>query len=68
MPLDLTDLELETAAAACRAFAYRQTESMKNIGNPTLRAPVENTAKRAAALAEKFEAARKASGARITLV
>jgi hypothetical protein len=57
--VDLTDLELETAAAACRAFASRKTESLKNIGNPTLRDPVENTAKRAAALVEMFEAARE---------
>jgi hypothetical protein len=29
--------------------------------NPSMRTPVENTAKRGAALAEKFEAARKGS-------
>jgi hypothetical protein len=58
--VDLTDLELETAAAVCRALAYRKTESLKNIENPTLRGPVENTAKRAAALAQMFEAPRKA--------
>jgi hypothetical protein len=59
MPLDLTDLELETAARACRSLAYRESEAAKRMDNPTLRGPVENTAKRAAALAEKFEAARK---------
>jgi hypothetical protein len=31
----------------------------KEMENPTTRGPVENTAKRAAALAEKVEAARK---------
>jgi hypothetical protein len=58
MPLDLTDLELETAARACRALAYREGEAAKRLENPTVRAPIEGTAKRAAALAEKFERAR----------
>jgi hypothetical protein len=31
--------------------------------NPSMRGPVENTAKRAAALAEKFERTRKKAGA-----
>jgi hypothetical protein len=59
--LDLTDLELETAGRACRAFAYRDCEAAKRMDNPTVRAPIEGTAKRAAALAEKFEAARRRS-------
>jgi hypothetical protein len=54
MPLDLTDLELETAARACRVLARQEEESAKRIENPTLRGPMENTARRAAALAEKF--------------
>jgi hypothetical protein len=58
MPLELTDLELETAARACRAFAYQESEAAKRIENPGMRPPIENTAKRAAALAEKFERAR----------
>jgi len=59
MPLlDLTDLELETAARACRSLAYREGEAAKRLENPTVRAPIEGTAKRAAALAEKFEVAR----------
>jgi hypothetical protein len=62
MPLlDLTDLELETAARACRAMAYQEGEAAKRMENPGMRGPVENTVKRAAALAEKFEAARKAA-------
>jgi hypothetical protein len=61
MPLDLTDLELETAARACRALAYREGEAAKRLENPTVRAAIEGTAKRAAALAEKFEAARRRS-------
>jgi hypothetical protein len=60
MPLlDLTDLELETAARACRAMAYREEQAAKRMENPTTRGPIENTAKRAAALAEKLEAARR---------
>jgi hypothetical protein len=59
MPLDLTDLELETAARACRSLAYQESEAAKRLENPTVRAPVENTAQRAAALAVKFERARK---------
>jgi hypothetical protein len=58
VPLDLTDLELETAARACRSLAYQEGEAAKRLENPTVRAPIEGTAKRAAALAEKFEAAR----------
>ena len=59
MALNLTDLELETAAMACRALAVRREQDAKNIENPALRGPVEETAKRAAALAERFEAERK---------
>ena len=59
MPLELTDLELETAARACRAFAYQQEQTARLMENPSLRGPIENTAKRAAALAERFEQARK---------
>jgi acetyl-CoA carboxylase beta subunit len=53
MPLDLTDPELETAARACRALAYQEEQAAKRMENPTMRGPIENTAKRAAALAEK---------------
>jgi len=59
MPLDLTDLELETAARACRALEYQEGEAAKRMENPDMRVPIENTAKRAAALTEKFERARK---------
>jgi hypothetical protein len=59
MPLDLTDLELETAARACRALARQEEQAAKRIENPGMRGPIENTAKRAAVLAEKFERARK---------
>ena len=59
MPLDLTDLELETAARACRALAYQAEQAAKRIENPSLRGPIEDTAKRAATLAKKFEDARK---------
>jgi hypothetical protein len=60
-PLNLTGLELETAARACRALAYQEEQAAKRIENPGMRGPSENTAKRAAALAKKFEAARKRS-------
>jgi hypothetical protein len=53
----LTDLELETAARACRALACQEEQAAKRMENPGMGGPVENTAKRAAALAEKFEAA-----------
>jgi hypothetical protein len=59
VPLDLTDLELETAARACRALAYHEEQAAKRMENPGMRGPIENTARRASALAGKFEAARK---------
>jgi len=59
MPVDLTDAELATAATACRAMAYQEGERAKKLENPTIRGPLETTSKRYAALAEKFEAARK---------
>jgi hypothetical protein len=59
MALELTDLELETAAMACRAKAVQDDKIAKQIENPGLREPLENTARRAAILAEKFEWARK---------
>jgi hypothetical protein len=58
-PLNLTDLELETAARACRALAYQEEQAARRMENPDIRGPIENTAKRAAALAERFEAARR---------
>jgi hypothetical protein len=58
MPLDLTDVELSTAATACRAMAYQEAERAKKMENPGMRGPVENAAARYAALAEKLEAAR----------
>jgi hypothetical protein len=51
MPLDRTDLELETAARAWRALAYQEEQAAKRMENPAMRGPIENTAKRAAALA-----------------
>jgi hypothetical protein len=59
MPLDLTDAELATAATACRAMAYQEGERAKKTENPSLSPPLETNSKRYAALAEKFEAARK---------
>jgi hypothetical protein len=59
MPLDLTAAELETAARACRAMAYQEGERARQMENPTVRGPIEDAAKRYAALVEKFEAARK---------
>jgi hypothetical protein len=59
MPVDLSALELETAARACRAMAYQEGERAKNMENPGMREPIASAAKRYAALAEKFEGARK---------
>lgn len=59
MPPKLTDYELETAARACRALAYRETEDAKKLENPGMRGAVEQRARTAAALAERFERARK---------
>jgi hypothetical protein len=36
MPLDLTDLELETAARACRALAYQEGQAAKRMENPSM--------------------------------
>lgn len=58
MPLKLTDIELETAARAFSALAYQEEQTAKRMENPAKRGPVENTAERAALLAERFEAAR----------
>ncbi len=41
------------------AMAYQEGERAKKMENPTTRGPVESTARRYAALAEKLEAARK---------
>ena len=59
MPPQLTDYELETAARACRALAHVERESAEKISDPALRAPVQQRAECAAALAERFERARK---------
>jgi hypothetical protein len=59
MPPQLTDLELETAARACRAMAHQEGERARTMENPSMRCPVEDAARRYAALAEKFEAARR---------
>jgi hypothetical protein len=58
--LELTDLELETAARACRALAYQEEQAANRMENPLTRGPIESTSKRAAALAERFERARRA--------
>lgn len=64
MALELSDLDLEIAARACRALAYRQTEDAKKIENPTVRGPIERTARHAAVLAERFEVARNAGASK----
>jgi hypothetical protein len=61
MPLELTDAELVTAATACRAMAYQESERAKKMENPGMRGPIERTAQRFAALAVKFEAVRRRS-------
>jgi hypothetical protein len=59
MPLDLSADELAIAAMACRAMAYQEGQRAKRMENPTTRGPIEAAAQRYAALAKKFEAARK---------
>jgi len=61
MPPQLTDYEMETIARACRALAHREGEDAAKITDPALRAPVRQRAQCAAALAERFERARKRS-------
>jgi len=46
---------------ACRTPAHQEEQAAKRMENPAMSGPVENTAKRAAALAEKFEGVRKKS-------
>jgi hypothetical protein len=53
MTLDLSDAELATAATACRAMAYQEGERAKKMENPTMRQPIEKTAKRFAALPQE---------------
>jgi hypothetical protein len=46
-------------ARACRALAYHDEQAAKRMENPAMRGPIESTAKRPAALTEKFAEARK---------
>jgi hypothetical protein len=62
--IDPTDDELATAATACRAMAYQEGERAKKIENPGTRGPIETAARRYAALAAEFEAARKRTAPR----
>jgi hypothetical protein len=55
----LTDYQMETIARACRALAHVERESAEKISDPALRGPVQQRAQCAAALAERFERARK---------
>jgi hypothetical protein len=61
MPPQLTDYEMETIARACRALAHVERESAEKVSDPALRAPVQQRAQCAAALAERFERTRKRS-------
>lgn len=57
--VDLSATELETAVRACRAMAHQEGARAKTMENLTTRPPIEAAAQRYAALAEKFERARK---------
>jgi hypothetical protein len=59
MPLDLSKIELETAARACRALAFQEGERAKQMENSGMRGPIEAAAQSYAALAKKFEAAQR---------
>jgi hypothetical protein len=63
MPRRLIDYELETCARALRALAFHEGSNAESISDPALRAPVQKRAQCAAALAERFEAARKKADA-----
>jgi hypothetical protein len=54
VPLDLADEELQTAAMACRAYAYREAERAKAMENTDMQRLIEGTAERFARLAERF--------------
>jgi hypothetical protein len=59
MPLDLTDEELQTAAMACRSYAYLESERAKAVDNTDMSHLIQGSAERFAKLAEKLEAARR---------
>ena len=44
---------------ACCAITYQEGERAKKMENPGMRGPIERAAQRFAALAAKFEAARR---------
>jgi hypothetical protein len=54
--LELTDLELATAAQACRSMADHDGERARLAQDPAIGAPIEDLARRYAALADTFEA------------
>ena len=61
-PLDLTDLELETTARACRALAYQEELAARKMENPSMRGPIENTA--SAVLYSRRSSRRRGKGPR----
>jgi len=63
MPLELTDAELATAATACRAMAYQEDERATKNGEPRHARTDCARAQRFAALAAKFDTARKSEQA-----
>jgi hypothetical protein len=65
MAPQLTDYEMETIARACRALAHVERQSAEKISDTALRAPVQQRAQCAAALAERFESGEEAAVARL---
>jgi hypothetical protein len=55
----LTPEELMAIAMACRPAARKEEERAKGLENPTVRAPILAAAAQYAALADRFERARK---------
>ena len=55
MRLYLTYTELETAVKACRAMTFQEGARAKHVENPTMRAPIDDSARRYAAIAERVE-------------
>jgi hypothetical protein len=62
--IDLDDLELVESARGQRALRDRALEDAARQENPGMRALFERSAKMHEALAERFDQARKARGAR----
>jgi hypothetical protein len=55
------DLELETAARACRALAHQESERAKAMENSDMKRPIEHAAARRLRRIDRFEALGRAA-------